>query len=176
MQNPLDAIGHVIAAKSEEAMMVPEVCMEWLLPLSISQARDHLRRAFKEFALVVCCEADLSDAVHRATGVRSPRVVVLGVVCPFQLLEAMVADRNAPLLLPLHLVISEQEQEVVRIRLVSSAGLRTFGLPPALASPVHRTLALIVESITSSGASRVVPGSAQLIVGSGRWDTGVGAL
>ncbi len=156
--------------------MVPEVCMEWLLPLSISQARDHLRRAFKEFALVVCCQADLSDAVHRATGVRSPRVVVLGVVCPFQLLEAMVADRNAPLLLPLHLVISEQEQEVVRIRLVSSAGLRTFGLPPALASPVHRTLALIVESITSSGASRVVPGSAQLIVGSGRWDTGVGAL
>lgn len=156
--------------------MVPEVCMEWLLPVNISQARDLLRRAFKEYALTVCFQADLSDAVYRATGVRSPRVLVLGVVCPFQLLEAMVADRNAPLLLPLHLVITEEEQQVVKIRLVSSAGLRTFGLPSALASPIHRTLALIVESITSSGASRVVPGSAQHVVGFGRWDTGVGAL
>lgn len=115
---------------------------------------ERLRRALKNGSLDICFEFDLAGEVRRESGVRLARTLVLGVACPFLLLEGLVGDSAAALFFPLHVAIVERA-ESVQISILSSAALRSAGISAAIAIPLHRTLARLAQAIESAGAHRL---------------------
>lgn len=141
----------------EEIVMGSEWSNAWILKGTYLHAREQFRRALKVSALEVCFESDLAAVVRSATGVRLTRTCVFGVTCPFQMLEALVCDREVSLFLPLHVVVSE-DRECTHILTVSSTGVRKSGVTPMVAMPIHRTLVLLNQALEIAGATRVLPG------------------
>ena len=72
------------------------------------QARRRILSTFKEQGLQVAFDFDVAGGILRSAGVRLPKSSVLGVGCPYQFLEAVVADGAAAVFFPLHVVLSEQ--------------------------------------------------------------------
>lgn len=70
-------------------------------------------------------------------------------------LEGIGADPAATLLQPMHLVIRESRDSAV-ISIVSPAALRTSGVPPVVAIPIHRTLSRLAQALEGAGARRIV--------------------
>lgn len=87
---------------------------------------------------------------------RLSKITVLGVCCPFQLLEGLVADPSGALFQPLHLVISES-QGLTQVSVLSGAAVRASGVTPAGSIPLHRTIARVVQALDSTGARRTSP-------------------
>jgi uncharacterized protein (DUF302 family) len=122
-----------------------------VLDLPYDQARKRIVAALKEHGLQVAFNFDVADGILRSSGVRLPKSSVLGVGCPYQLLEALVADGCAAVFLPLHVVLSEHGTEC-EVRLLAPQVLRAAGLTPAVSIPAHRTLRRIREVLISIGA------------------------
>jgi uncharacterized protein (DUF302 family) len=123
--------------------------------LVISQPYDQARRrtlaALRKYGLQVAFEFDVANGILRSAGVSLPKSSVIGVGCPYQLLEAFVADRTAAVFLPLHVVLSELGSETL-VRILSTQVLRAAGVAPAISIPVHRTLGRIHEALALIGA------------------------
>jgi len=128
---------------------------DWVLNGTHSQAKERVRKALNSLGLEIAFDADLAELVQRRTGVRLSRISVFGVCCPFLLLEGIGADPAAALLQPMHLVISESRGSAV-VSIVSPAALRTSGVPPVVAIPIHRTLSRLAQALEGAGARRIV--------------------
>lgn len=115
------------------------------------QARRRILTTLKEQGLQVAFDFDVASCICRSAGVRLPKSSVLGVGCPYQLLEAFVADGAAAIFLPLHVVLSEHGPET-QVRILAPQALRAAGVTPAISIPVHRTLRRINEALASIGA------------------------
>lgn len=125
------------------------------------QARRRILAALKEHGLQVAFDFDVASGILRSAGVRLPKSSVLGVGCPYQFLEAFVADGAAAVFFPLHVVLSEHGPET-QVRILAPQALRAAGVTPAITIPVHRTLRRIREALASIGAplfQRVSTGS-----------------
>jgi uncharacterized protein (DUF302 family) len=116
-----------------------------------AQARKQILATLKEQGLQVAFEFDVASGIRRSAGVRLPKSSVLGVGCPYQLLEAFVADCAAAVFFPLHVAVSEHGPET-QVRILSPQVLRSAGVSPAISIPVHRTLRRIREALASIGA------------------------
>lgn len=128
---------------------------DWVLKGTHSQAKERVRKALNGLGLEIAFDADLAELLQRRTGVRLSRISVFGVCCPFLLLEGIGADPAATLLQPMHLVIRESRDSAV-ISIVSPAALRTSGVPPVVAIPIHRTLSRLAQALEGAGARRIV--------------------
>lgn len=115
------------------------------------QARRRILAMFKEQGLQVAFDFDVASGILRSVGVSLPKSSVLGVGCPYQFLEAIVADGAAAVFFPLHVVLSEHGLET-QVRILAPQALRSAGVTPAISIPVHRTLRRIREVLTSIGA------------------------
>ena len=115
------------------------------------QARRRILAALKEQGLQVAFDFDVASGILRSSGVRLPKCSVLGVGCPYQLLEAFVADAAAAVFFPLHVVLSEHGAET-QVRILAPQTLRAAGVAPAISIPVHRTLRRIRDALVLVGA------------------------
>lgn len=115
------------------------------------QARRRILTILKERGLQVAFDFDVASSILRSSGVGLPKSSVLGVGCPYQFLEAFVADGAAALFFPLHVVLFEHGQEI-QVRILAPQTLRAAGVTPAISIPVHRTLRRIRETLASIGA------------------------
>lgn len=115
------------------------------------QARRRILATLKEQGLQVAFDFDVASGIRRSAGVRLPNSSVLGVSCPYQFLEAFVADAAAAVFFPLHMVLSAHGPET-QVRILAPQALRAAGVTPAISIPVHRTLRRIREALASSGA------------------------
>lgn len=127
---------------------------DWVISVPHGAACDRLRRALKDGFLDICFEVDLGREVRRESGVGLAKTRVLGVACPFLLLEGLVGDSAAALFFPLHVAIVERG-ESVQISILSSAAVRSSGISAPIAIPLHRTLARLAQAIESAGAHRL---------------------
>ena len=114
------------------------------------QARRRILAVLKKQCLQVAFDFDVAGSILRSAEVRLPKSSVLGVGCPYQLLEAFVADGAAAVFLPLHIVLSEHGSET-QVRMLAPQALRAAGVSPAISIPVHRTLRRIHEALASIG-------------------------
>ncbi len=112
------------------------------------QARRRILATLREQGLQVAFDFDVASSILRSSGVRLPKSSVLGVECPYLLLEAFVADGAAAVFFPLHVVLSEHGPET-QVRVLAPQTLRAAGVTPAISIPVHRTLRRISEALAS---------------------------
>lgn len=115
------------------------------------QARARVLTTLKQRELHLAFDFDVASSIFRTVGVKLARSSVLGVSCPYQFLEAFVADPAAAVFFPLHLVLSEHGPET-QVRVLAPQTLRAAGITPAISIPVHRTLERIREALASIGA------------------------
>ena len=118
------------------------------------QARRRILTTLKERGLQVVFDFDAASGILGSAGVRLPKSSVLGVCCPYQFLEAFVADGAAAVFFPLHVVLSEHGPET-QVRILATQALRAAGVTPAITIPIHRTLSRISEALVSIGAHSV---------------------
>jgi hypothetical protein len=112
--------------------------------------------------LEIAFDGDLAERVQRRTGVRLSRISVFGVYCPFLLLEGIGADPAAALLRPKHVVIRESRGSAV-VSVAPPPALRTSGLPPAIAIPIHRSrLSQALEDVGGRDEGFPIRGKARL--------------
>lgn len=131
--------------------MSVECSYNLVLEQPYDQARRRILASLKEQGLQVAFDFDAANGILRSAGVRLPKFSALGVSCPYQLLEALVADSAAAVFFPLHIVLAEQGTET-QMRILAPQALRAAGVSPAISIPVHRTLRRICEALTSIGA------------------------
>ena len=135
--------------------MQTEWSNEWVLSGTHAKAKDTLKRALRAQSLEICFDLDLGAQVCRRSGVRLAKTSVLGVTCPFLLLEGLVSGTNAALFLPLHVAVAEYRGEVL-VSILSSQAVRTSGIGPAIAIPLHKTLVRLSQALESAGARRTI--------------------
>ncbi len=128
-----------------------ECCNTLVLDEPSDQARRRILAALKEHGLRVEFDFDVASGIQRSSGVKLARCSVLGVGCPYQLLEAFVADGAAAAFFPLHVAIAEHGRQTL-VRTLAPQALRAAGVTPAISIPVHRTLRRIREALASIGA------------------------
>jgi uncharacterized protein (DUF302 family) len=132
--------------------------LEWSNSLILGQpydkARRRIRAALEKRGLQIAFDFDVAEGILRSAGVRLPKSCALGVVCPYQLLEAVVADGSSSVFLPLHVVLIEQERKTL-VRLLAPTSFRGAGISPAISIPLHRTLVRIREVLASVDARPV---------------------
>ncbi|MBI4905171.1 MAG: hypothetical protein HY820_16165 [Acidobacteria bacterium] len=131
--------------------MNPECSYTLVLNQPYEQARGRIRAMLEKQGLQIAFDFDLAGGILRTAGVRLPKCSVLGVDCPYELLEAFVADGAAGVFFPLHVVLSEHGPET-QARILAPQALRTAGVSAAISIPVHRTLRRVGEALTSVGA------------------------
>lgn len=115
------------------------------------QVRRRILATLKEHGFLIAFDFDVAGGIWRAAGVRLPKSSVLGVGCPYNLLEAFVADAAAAVFFPLHVVLAEHGPET-QVRILAPQVLRAAGVAPAILIPVHRTLLRIHEALIAAGA------------------------
>ena len=129
--------------------------LEWSNTLILGRpydlARRRIRAALEKQGLQIAFDFDVTEGILRSAGVRLPRSCTLGVICPYQLLEAVVADGSSAVFLPLHVVLTEQKGETV-VRHLAPTWFRGAGIGPAISVPLHRTLMRIREALASVDA------------------------
>lgn len=122
-----------------------------------SQTLRRIRGALDEAGLQIAFDVDIGASICRFTGVQLAKSALLGVACPYQLLEACVADPAAAVFLPLHVIVAERGDET-EVRLLAPEALRAAGLTMAITIPVHRTLRRVMDALGVAGAHRVEEG------------------
>jgi uncharacterized protein (DUF302 family) len=127
-----------------------ECCNTLVLDQPYDQARRRILAALKEHGLQVEFDFDVASGIQRWSGVKLAKSSVLGVGCPYQLLEAFVADGAAAVFFPLHVAIAEHGRQTV-VRTLAPQVLRSAGVVPAIAIPIYRTWRRIRESLDSIG-------------------------
>lgn len=131
--------------------MIFECSYTLVLTQPYNRARRRILAALRDQGLQLAFDFDVASGILRSAGVKLPKSSVLGVGCPYQFLEAFVADAAAAVFFPLHVVLSEHGAET-RVRILALQTLREAGVTPAISIPVHRTLGLIREALVSIGA------------------------
>ncbi len=127
-----------------------ECCNTLVLDQPYDQARRRILAALKEHGLRVEFDFDVASGIRRSSGVKLAKSSVLGVGCPYQFLEAFVADGAAAVFFPLHVAIAEHGQQTL-VRTLAPQVLRSAGVAPAIAIPIHRTWRRIRESLDAIG-------------------------
>lgn len=127
-----------------------ECCNTLVLDQPYDQARRRILAALKEHGLRVEFDFDVASGIRRSSGVKLAKSSVLGVGCPYQLLEAFVADGAAAVFFPLHVAIAEHGRQTL-VRTLAPQVLRSAGVAPAIAIPIHRTWRRIRESLDAIG-------------------------
>jgi hypothetical protein len=125
--------------------MSPDWNTDWLIEAPHSRSKVQVRDALISLGLEVAFDLDVAKLLERRTGVRLSRITVLGVCCPFQLLEGVVAAPASALLQPLHVVITEMH---------GSTHISVSGVTPDTAIPLHRTIVRVTDALESAGARR----------------------
>lgn len=133
--------------------MSPDWNTDWVIEAPHSRSKVQVRDALISLGLEVAFDLDVAKLLERRTGVRLSRITVLGVCCPFQLLEGVVAAPASALLQPLHVVITEMHGST-HISVLSVAALRASGVTPDTAIPLHRTIVRVTDALESAGARR----------------------
>lgn len=123
-----------------------ECCNTLVLDQRYDQARRRILAVLKEHGLQVEFDFDVVNGIWRSSGVTLAKSSVLGVDCPYQLLEAFVADGGAAVFFPLHVAIAEHGRQTI-VRTIMPQALRSAGVAPAIAIPIHRTWRRIWESL-----------------------------
>lgn len=114
------------------------------------------RRALANGGLRIPAEINVASHIREEFGAMLTPSVVLYVDDPALLLEAMVFQREAALLMPQPVVVSgtDTQSEIV----VSSAeALRDMGLPPSLRGPVLELHSRIVQLMGTIGEREALP-------------------
>ncbi len=105
-----------------------------------------IRRALAAGGLTIASEMDLGTRLSGGFRIRFPHCHVLCVVHPPALLEALTFDRSAAVLLPLHVVVAEQEGATVVQLLNPSAAL--YGvLPVSARAAVSKIFSLVMKTL-----------------------------
>lgn len=126
-------------------------CSETLVfSMPYAQALRRIRTVLSGAGLQVAFEVDMAGSIFHSTGVQLAKSALLGVVCPYQLLEACVADPGAAVFLPLHMIVTERGNET-EVRLLAPEALRTAGITIAVCLPVYRTLHRIMDALGMVG-------------------------
>ena len=133
------------------APMMFECSYSLTLAQPYDQARRRILATLKHRGLQLAFDFDVASGILRSVGVKLPRSSVLGVGCPYQFLEAFIADPAAAVFFPLHVVLSEHGPET-QVRILAPQTLLVAGISPAISIPVHRTLGRIREALASIGA------------------------
>ncbi|MCZ2157056.1 MAG: DUF302 domain-containing protein [Bryobacterales bacterium] len=126
------------------------------LPVSYREAVAQTKRALAKGGLRVPAEINVASHIREEFGATLTPSVVLYVDDPALLLEAMVFQRDAALLMPQPVVVSgtESESEIV----VSSVeSLRDMGLPPSLRGPVLELHSRLVGVMATIAERETVP-------------------
>jgi uncharacterized protein (DUF302 family) len=110
-----------------------------------------VRRALEKEGLEVSADCDLSARVRRAFRIQLPPCRVLYVDSPLALLEALVLDQTAAVVLPLHLVIEGQDGHTLVHMLHPASGLCSRLSAPAKAS-LSKLQAQVIQAIESVAA------------------------
>lgn len=133
--------------------MSPDWNTDWVIEAPHSRSKVWVRDALVSFGLEVAFDLDVARLLERRTGVRLSKITLLGVCCPFQLLEGVVADPASALLQPLHVVVAEVHG-LTHISVLSVAAMRAAGVTPDTAIPLHRTIVRVTDALESAGARR----------------------
>lgn len=123
-----------------------------------AEALRRIRTALNAAGLQITFELDIAGSIFRSTGVQLARSALLGVACPYQLLEACVADLGAVVFLPLHIIVTERGDEA-EVRFIATETLRAAAVTTAISIPVYRTQSRIRNALTAAGAHFVDDGS-----------------
>lgn len=126
------------------------------LPVSCRTAVGQVKQALAKDGLRVPAEMNVASHIREEVGATLTPSVVLYVDDPALLLEAVVFQRDAALLMPQPVVISgngDTSQIVVR----SAAALRDMGLPPSMRDPVLELHSRIVRAMDSIGEREALP-------------------
>ena len=132
-----------------------ECCNTLVLDEPYDQARRRILATLKGHGLRVEFDFDVTSGIERSSGVKLAKSSVLGVGCPYQLLEAFVADGAAAIFFPLHVAIAEHGRQTL-VRTLAPQVIRSAGVAPAIAIPIHRTWRRLREALASIGAHSAI--------------------
>jgi uncharacterized protein (DUF302 family) len=113
-----------------------------------NEAIREIRRALAEADLEIAAELDLAGRVRKTLRIDIPPCRVLCVDCSVSLLEALILDRSAAVLLPLHLVVAGQGNQTLVYLLTPSAALYA-GLPLTARTAMSKLQACITSAVES---------------------------
>ncbi len=126
------------------------------LPVSYREAVLQTRRALAKGGLRVPAEINVASHIREEFGATLTPSVVLYVDDPALLLEAMVFQRDAALLMPQPVVVSGTDTQS-EILVSSIEALRDMGLPPSLRGPVLELHSRIVRVMDTIGEREALP-------------------
>ena len=112
----------------------------------LNEAVKLLRRALAEGGLEIAADLDLSGRIRKALRIDFPPCRVLCGDCPVALLEALVLDRSAAVLLPLHLVVTGQDG-LTLVHLLNPAAALYSGLPVTARAAVSKLQARVAQAV-----------------------------
>jgi uncharacterized protein (DUF302 family) len=108
-----------------------------------------VRRILKEHSWNIPAELDISRSVKEELGLDAGPCRILCIDCPL-LLETMVIDRTAGILLPLHVVLSARDASTL-VHVLGPAAVRGTGLSIGVAIPLMKLLNRLAESLSCIG-------------------------
>lgn len=126
------------------------------LPVSCRAAVAQAKRALADFGLRVPAEMNVASHIREEFGATLTPSVVLYVDDPALLLEAVVFQRDAALLIPQPVSISGNgdNSEIV---LRSAEALRDMGMPPGVRDSVLELHSRIVRAMDTIGEREALP-------------------
>ena len=124
----------------------------FLLLRSPSRAVKEIRRALAAAGLTVAGEMDLAARLGRGLKVGFPACKVMCVDCPTTLPEALAFDRSAAVLMPIHLVVTEDDAGTAVHMLNPSA--RLYDALPVTSRPAVSKLIGAVTKCLDSMSTR----------------------
>jgi uncharacterized protein (DUF302 family) len=126
--------------------------MTFLVVRSPRRAAKEIRWALAAGGLTVAAEMDLAARLGRGLRVGFPNCKVMCVDCPTSLLEALAFDRSPAVLLPIHLVVTEDEAGTAVHMLNPSA--RLYDALPVTSRPAVSKLIMAVTKCLDSISTR----------------------
>ena len=126
------------------------------LPVSCRTAVGQVKRALVKDGLRVPAEMNVASHIRKEFGATLTPSVVLYVDDPALLLEAVVFQRDAALLMPQPVVVSGTE-DASEIVVSSAEAIRDMGLPPSVRDPVLELHSRIVRAMGSISEREALP-------------------
>ena len=107
-----------------------------------------IRRALSDSGLEIVMELDLAERVRKTLNLEIAPCRILYIDCPASLWEAIVLDRSAAVILPLHLVLSAEKESTLAYLLNPATTLYQV-LPMTAKAAVSKLQARVLESLAS---------------------------
>ena len=119
-----------------------------LMRASPDEATRSIRRVLTDAGLTIAADLGVRGRIWKAFGIDFPGCRFLLVDCPAMLLESLVYDRSAAVLIPLHIVIAEKNGGTVAHVLNPSAAL--YDVLPVSARAATSRLVIAVRDLLES--------------------------